>query len=180
MKGDCANAKLGAPVFGAEKLPKGDIEKTPWKLEKWSSANEAKAHVDATGALDLECGSSNKALLVQSVPLQPFKNYLLTLEVKTEGVRITQKGGHTAVHIEIGGSSFPKEITGAEPWQKISLPFTTGEKTANAKLSLGLGGDGSLAAGHVSFRNVQIRQIGYPESDLSPVPGTTAAAVSSR
>jgi hypothetical protein len=90
------------------------------------------------------------------------RNYIVTAEVRTENVEITEAGGTFGVTIYAGGSVTPRRLTGTQPWTRVVLPFTTGPKETNCQIKLALGGSGSVARGGAFFRDVQVRQVGYP------------------
>lgn len=163
MKGDLSHARLGPSLLEKPSGP-GAITKTSegWRLDSWSEQAGSKASVASEGTFVLESPSPNNAALCRTLALQPFKNYLFTAEVLAEDVSITEKGGTFGVHLYAGDSVSTKRLTGTTPWTSVALPFTTGAKAEACRLKMALGGFASVARGRASFRNVQVRQIGYP------------------
>ena len=164
MRGDLSHARLGPPLLAK---PQADVAITKasegWRLDTWSEKAGSKASVAPDGTFALDCPSPNNAAIGRTLALQPFKNYLFTAEVRAEDVSITEKGGAFGVNLYAGDSVSAKLLTGTTAWTPIALPFTTGAKPEACRLKMAVGGFASVARGRASFRNVQVRQIGYPE-----------------
>ena len=163
MQGDLSHARLGASLLGKPMAP-GAITKTSegWRLDIWSEKAGSKASVASDGTFVLDSPSPNNASIGRTLALQPFKNYLFTAEVRAEDVSITEKGGAFGVNLYAGDSVSAKRLTGTTAWVPVALPFTTGAKPEACRLKMAVGGFASVARGRACFRNVQVRQIGYP------------------
>jgi|694.fasta_scaffold01456_30 hypothetical protein len=163
MKGDLTNAELGVPLL-PETVDAGDLGDAGWNLEMWNTNAGTLARVDAEdgGVLTIESPTPNDAGLVRKVRLKPFTNYLFTADVMTDNVRIAEKGGRYAVNLYAESSVSTKNLAGSKSWETVSLPFTTGANADTCRLKLALGGFSSVARGRARFRNVQLREIGYP------------------
>ena len=166
MKGDLSHAVLGQPLL-KDLIAPGAIAKTSWELEAWNSNAGTKAKVAALGggAFEIDSPSPNDARLVRAVAVLPSKNYVFSAEVKTERVEITQAGGRYAVNLHAGDSVSTQDLTGSKDWTPVVIAFTTGPKADTCRLKMALGGFASQARGRAYFRNVQVRQVGYPAAD---------------
>lgn len=163
MKGDLRRAQLGAPLLEKPKGPAAITrESDGWRLDVWSSSAGSKASVAADGTLMLESPSPNHAALVRTLALEPFRNYVLTAEVRAEGVEITEKGGAYGVNLCAGDSVSALPLVGTTAWKPVALPFTTGAKSEACRIRLAVGGFASVAKGRAFFRSVQVREVGYP------------------
>jgi hypothetical protein len=163
MRGDLTHAVLGPPHPGPRLAP-GPVAASAWKSWVWNaSAGTAFRVVDEGGpAIAIASPSPNDASLTRTVALKPSTNYIVTAEVRTENVEITEAGGTFGATIHAGSSVTPRLLTGTQPWTRLVLPFTTGPKETGCQIKLALGGRGSVARGRAFFRNVQVRQVGYP------------------
>ena len=163
MKGDLSQAHFGPPLL---EKPSGPVAVTKtsegWRLDSWSEHAGSKASVASDGTFVLDSPSPNNAAIGRTLSLKPFHNYLFTAEVRAEDVSITEKGGTFGVNLYAGDSVSTKSLTGTTAWTAVALPFTTGAKPEACRLKMALGGFASVARGHASFRNVQVRQIEYP------------------
>ena len=163
MRGDLRHARLGPPLLEMPKKPQAIVKDLDgWHLELWSAQAGSKASVSADGVYVLESPAPNNAALVRTLPLEPFRNYVFTAEVRCEDVVITEKDGACGVNLCAGDSVSSKPLTGTSAWVPVALPFTTGVKPESGRLKLALGGFASVAKGRALFRNVQVRQVGYP------------------
>lgn len=169
MKGDLSHALLG-PSLLEKKVGPGALSTTPWQLEMWNkgAGTEARILPDDGGTFMLSNPSPNDAGMVRTVSLEPFRNYVFSAEVRTEGIAITEAGGKFGATLRAGDSTSGKEMVGTTGWTTIALPFTTGAKTESMRLKMGVGGNSSVASGRAFFRNVQVRKLAYPVADLKP------------
>lgn len=165
MKGDLTKAQL-APSELPMAPEAGEIGGTggSWRKESWSRAPTTTAHYAARdgGVFTLECGKGDHASIVAEAPVTPESNYILTAEVKTNGVKIVEAGGKHSVLISAGDSSVTKDFSGSVGWTRIVLPITSKPDQAKVTLRLQMGGRGSLAQGMAQFRNVKLQRVGYP------------------
>jgi hypothetical protein len=95
--------------------------------------------------------------------LRKSTNYLLSAEVKYRDVQITETNGTFGVRLSAGGSGTAQTLVGSSDWRMLSLPFTTAANEKPTELQISLGGRGSIAKGSVEIRNMQLREIRYPE-----------------
>jgi len=167
MKGDLSHARLGAPLLEKPVGP-GVIVKASkgWHLDVWSEQAGSKASVASDGTFVLINPSPNNAAICRTLALQPCKNYIFSAEVCTEDVCITEKGGTLGVNLYAGDAVSSKFLAGTIPWTTVVLPFTTGPKSETFRLKMAVGGFASVARGRASFRNIQVRPIGYPADPL--------------
>ncbi len=163
MRGDLSQARLGPPLLAPP--PAGPVapDSEGWRLDVWSAKAHSVAAAEADGSFRLESPSPNHAALVRALALEPCRNYLLTADVRAEGVVITEKGGTFGVNLQAGDSASPERLVGTTEWTPVALPFTTGAKPGPSRIRLALGGYASVARGRALFRNVQVRAIAYPE-----------------
>jgi len=171
MKGDLSDAVLGPPLL-EKRLDPGDITKASeiWHLETWDAKAGTKAQIAAEdgGTFVIDSPAPNDAAVLRTAPLEAYRNYMFSAEVRTEGVEIDQKGGQYAVNLYAGDSTSTRNLAGTTSWTSIVLPFTTGAKPDACRLKLAVGGVGSVAHGRAFFKNVQVRKVGYPAADLEP------------
>lgn len=169
MKGDLSHALLG-PSLLEKRVEPGALSNTPWQLEVWNkgAGTEARVLPDDGGTFMLSNKSSNDAGLVRTLSLEPFRNYVFSAEIRTEGIAITEAGGKFGATLRAGDSTSSRELVGTTAWTTIALPFTTGAKAQSMRLKMGVGGNSSVASGRAFFRNVQVRKIGYPATNLQP------------
>lgn len=167
MKGDLAAANLGADLLGdAPAKSAGGL--APWIVKRWGSGVEKTVEQKSTGGhsvIRIRNRHADDMQVIRRVKLEPFKNYVFSAEVKARGVKITQRGGRFGVTLAAGSSRSPKRIEGSADWTPMSVCFTTGEKSVDTELRLGLGGFASLTEGEAIFRNVRLRQVLYPSAE---------------
>jgi len=171
MKGKFTNAVLGPSLLEKKIEPKMLANET-WKLEMWAQAAGTSCDFLPAqgGVLAVSNPNPNDAGLARTVSLEPFRNYLFSADVRTEGVVITQEGGKYGATLSAGSSITGKAIVGTTKWTPVSIPFTTGAKAEAVRLKMSLGGHASVAGGRAFFRNVQLRQIDYPTGVVAEKP----------
>lgn len=170
MKGNVKNAHLGATLLPGG-MQGGEITKNgqPWQLENWSAGAGTNARFSPSegGVFTLHCPKGDHASICADVSLRPFRNYVLTAEVKADGIQLEQPGGKYSVLISAGGSQSTRTFSGTSDWVSIVLPFTTRPDQSESVVRLQIGGGSSLTSGTASFRNVKLQKIDYPEGAIS-------------
>jgi hypothetical protein len=165
MNGNLAHAVLGAPLIEKEPSP-GELSDSAgiWRTELWNRNAGTKAQITAEngGTFVIDSPAANNAAISRTMSLEPFRNYVLTADVRTEGVVIDQKLGQFAANIAAGDSISTKPLAGTVSWTTVVLPFTTGAKADSVRIRMAIGGFGSVAHGRAYFKNVQLRKVGYP------------------
>lgn len=164
MEGDLSSAKLGPDLL--QDAPGATADLSPWTLKQWSKGKGNLAErmlVDGKAVLRVRNRTADDSKLIRKVALEPFRNYVLTAEVRSEGVEIVEPGGQFGVTVQAGSGTVPRTFVGSVDWTPVTLCFTTGNRAAETELRLGVGGFASLARGTAEFRNVRIRQVLYPE-----------------
>ena len=140
----------------------------PWECRRWSSASVNTAEIvrsETRPIFHIRNQQADNRTLWRTVPLEPFRNYVLSAEIKTRDVKITEKGGKFGAHLAANGSRTPWRLEGTRDWTPVSVCFTTGSKASGVEINLGLGGFASVAQGEVWFRDVQFRKVHYPVED---------------
>jgi hypothetical protein len=168
MEGDLSSAKLGEDLLNEASDPAGSDGLGSWTVKRWtrSAANKVERRTAAgVSAIRIQNHEPDDVQLTRRIGLEPFKNYVFCAEVKARGVEITQSGGRFGVTLAAGSSRSPNVIEGITGWIPVSICFTTGEKSEDAELRLGLGGFSSVAKGEVIFGNVRLRQVLYPSTE---------------
>jgi hypothetical protein len=140
----------GKPVGWSEWGYQNSPDVTEFKLGKGN------AHSANTFATIIN-KKPNDARFVQTVSVMENTLYRISCWAKTEDVGQSQRGANISVEGRLEAS---KDVKGtSNGWENIELYASTGKGIKNIRLTLGLGGYGSVNTGKASFSDVVVEQV---------------------
>jgi len=133
-----------------------------WRADAWregASFGVSKEARSGRFSAFIRCPERNDARLIQRVKLKPHSVYRLSAWVRTEDVRVAEKGGDVGANIGVYGTFVKSEdVKGTTGWKEIStIVFTTDEPCLEIALRLGFWG--STCVGKAWFDDVRLTPI---------------------
>lgn len=111
------------------------------------------------GIVTLSSEIADDVRLIHAVGVEPGTKYVLSAEIKTEGVRGGNGANLSIDNYSIDGSYIYSEgLYGTNDWTRVELAFETDGEQETVQIALRMGGYSAVASGKVSYRNVSFIQ----------------------
>jgi len=152
-KPQAGEVKLKNPEFNA-----GGVGGAPLSWEIKSYEDQFTVRTEG-GVVTLGSEVADDLRVLQKVSVASNTKYVLTCEVKTDGVSGGRGAGLSVDNMDIDKSCIYSEpVSGTSDWKRVELAFITMNKQTQVLLALRLGGYGEASAGRASFRNIAFEQ----------------------
>lgn len=135
---------------------------TGWSVNSYEGGYTMRSEGGAAG---FSVGGYDDCRLCRTVAVEPETRYVLTADVRTEGVEDGQGATLSIDNYSVDGSFvYSEALFGTNDWTTVSLAFRTGASQQSVTVALRLGGYSAESTGSVWFRNVRMEQ-----TDNAPV-----------
>jgi len=135
-----------------------------WNVRSWAQNVQGADAETALGAFVngvacLTCRQPDDTMLYQAVKLKPHTEYILSGWIKTQGVRVTQKGGTIGANLAVWDTwELSQSLTGTHDWTRVECPFDSGSRTI-CEVGARLGHHGSVSVGKAWFKDMKLVEV---------------------
>ncbi len=127
-----------------------------WRIESYEGEYNL---LLADGAIGFETLGADDIRFLRTVEVEPKTRYVLTAQIRTEGVRGGQGATLSVDNFSVDGSFiYSDALFGTNDWTPVTLAFRTANEQYTATLALRLGGYSAESDGAVWFRDVRFEQ----------------------